>query len=331
MWTDGDETGTGHPWRPGAGVEHMRKILVTPRSLTRAGHPALKRLEQAGFEVVLSSPGKQPDEDELTRLLPGCAGYLAGVEKVSGKVLSVARDLRVISRNGTGVDNLDLAACRARGVKVCRAEGANARGVAELTLALMLALVRAVPFSDARLKNGRWERREGIELEGCTLGLIGCGRVGRLVAKFALAFDMRVLVFDPFADASFRPSENFAFASLEEIWRRADILSLHCPPSPDGRPVIGRKTLETLKPGTHLVNTARAGLIDAEAVLAALDSGHVAGLGTDVFEEEPPRNLRLVGHPQVIATPHIGGFTCESVSRAVDAAVDNLLEVLNQA
>ena len=123
------------------------RILVTPRSLTRTGHPALQRLTQAGYELILSSPGEQPDEDELQRLLPGCVGYLCGVEKVPESALAVAEQLRVISRNGTGVDNIDLAAARRRQVQVCRAEGANARGVAELTLALMLGLVRAVPFS----------------------------------------------------------------------------------------------------------------------------------------------------------------------------------------
>jgi len=222
-----------------------------------------------------------------------------------------------------------LAAARGRGVQVCRAAGANARGVAELTLSLMLALLRSIPFSDARLKNGAWERREGIELEGRTLGLIGCGRIGRLVATLALAFDMKVLAYDLFPDASFHPSDQFEYSSLELLWPRCDIISLHCPVSQDGLPLIGEEILSVIKPCAYLVNTARAELLDEAAVWAALESGRLCGLATDVFREEPPRELRLVSHSKVIATPHIGGYTQESVTRAVDAAVDNLLNALH--
>jgi len=179
------------------------------------------------------------------------------------------------------------------------------------------------------LKSGAWERREGIELEGRALGLIGCGRIGRLVARFALAFGMKVLAYDLLPDPSFRPSDRFEYSTVESLWPHADIVSLHCPPPADGLPLIGAKTLDAMKPGAYLVNTARAGLLDEEAVLAALDSGRLAGLATDVFPEEPPRDLRLLQHPKVIATPHIGGFTKESVSRAVEVAVDNLLASLD--
>jgi phosphoglycerate dehydrogenase-like enzyme len=288
----------------------------------------LRRLQEAGYELVFSSPGKQPDEEELLRLLPDCVGYLAGVEKVSAHVLKAAEQLRVISRNGTGVDNIDLAAAKQRQVRVCRAEGTNARGVAELAMALMLALVRSVPFSDQRLKEDAWERREGIELEGRTLGLIGCGRIGRLVARFALAFDMKVLAYDLFPDQSFHPSDCFEHAPLESLWSCADIISLHCPLPADCLPLIGPKALGAMKRGAYLLNTARAGLLDEEAVLMALDSGQLSGLATDVFREEPPRDLRLLQHSKVIATPHVGGYTRESVSRAVEAAVDNLLAAL---
>lgn len=136
----------------------MARILVTPRSLTKGGDPALELLRKAGHEVVFCTPGKAPEEAELLRLVPDCAGWLAGVEKITDTVLAAATHLKAISRNGTGVDSIDLASCARRGIAVLRAEGANARGVAELTLALVLSLLRAVPFSDARLKAGGWER-----------------------------------------------------------------------------------------------------------------------------------------------------------------------------
>ncbi len=155
------------------------KILITPRSLTRNGHGALDKLEDAGYELVFSTPGAFPSEDELIEKLPGCVGYLAGVEQISAKVLDSATDLKVISRNGTGVDSVDVDAARRNHIEVLRAAGANARGVAELTFGHILAAVRSIPFSDAAMKAQRWERRKGIELAGRTLGLIGCGMIGQ--------------------------------------------------------------------------------------------------------------------------------------------------------
>jgi D-3-phosphoglycerate dehydrogenase / 2-oxoglutarate reductase len=304
------------------------RILVTPRSVTKSGHPALQRLIDAGCEVVCCTPGQQPDEAELLRLLPGCVGYLAGVEKITARVLDAAPALKVISRNGVGVDNVDLDAARRLNVRVCTTPGANARGVAELAVGLMLALARNLPACDRALKDGRWERRSGIELQGRTLGVVGCGQIGRMVAAMGVGIGMRVMGFDVAPDAAFLPGAAFRYAGLDEVLAVAEVVSLHCPPQPDGRPLMDGATLAGLRRGALLVNTARASLVDEEAVLAALSSGQLGGFGTDVYAEEPPRDLRLVRHPQVIATPHAGGFTAESVDRAMNMAVENLLKAL---
>ena len=304
-------------------------ILITPRSLTAAGHPALTRLQDAGYELVFSTPGQQPTTAELLQVLPGCVGYLAGVEEVDAQVLEAARGLRVISRNGVGTNNLDLAAARRLGITVCTTPGANARGVAELAMAHLLALARWVPFSDHALKAGGWQRRKGMEVCGKTLGLIGCGHVGRLVARFALGMDMKVLAHDVMPDATFAPSPEFRFAPLADVLRQSDVISLHCPALGDGRALIDAAALATMKQGVFLINTARADLIDAAALTAALQSGQVAGAAMDVFRSEPPTGDPLVACDRVVATPHIGGFTEQSVDRAVDMAVDNLLQALN--
>jgi phosphoglycerate dehydrogenase-like enzyme len=308
-----------------------KRILVTPRSLTREGHPALRRLQDAGCELVFSSPGVQPDEGELRRLLPGCVGYLAGVEQISANVLETANGLRVISRNGVGVDNIDLAAARRLGIVVCKAVGANARGVAELAMAHILALARWVPFSDKRIKAGDWERRKGLELLGKTLGLVGCGHVGRLVAKLALGFEMKLLAYDVMPDASFAPSPDFRYAPLDQVIEESDVISLHCPAPPGGKPLIDAALLARMKKGVFLVNTARADLIDGAALAAAMRSGQVAGAAMDVFKSEPPKGDPLVASDRIVATPHLGGFTEESVDRAVGLAVDNLLAELKNA
>ncbi len=262
------------------------------------------------------------------QLLADCVGFLAGVEPVTAKVLESAQVLRVISRNGTGIDNIDLDAARKLNIKVCRVEAANARGVAELTMGLILSITRAIPYSDARLKRGEWKRKNGIELQGRTLGLIGCGRVGQEVARLALGFDMRVLAYDPVQTGFFSPSVRFQYESLDDVLSQSDIVSLHCPPLSEGRPLVCAETIRKMKKGAYIINTARGTLLKEEDVLEAIKCGHIAGLAADAFRTEPPEEPDLFRHDNVIATPHIGGFTKESVDRAMESAVDNLLSSL---
>ncbi len=305
----------------------MKRILVTPRSATKSGHPSLAALKQAGFEVVFSRPGVLPAEEDLLQYLPGCVGYLAGVETVSASVLETAKDLKVISRNGTGADAIDLVAAERLGIKVLRAQGANARGVAEIAMALILCIARSLTQSDRSIKAQRWERHEGFELEGRTLGLVGCGQIGRLVTGFGLAFGMKIVAYDPIPGWKDAP-EGFRYTAFDELLRISDVISLHCPPGPEGRPILDRENIEKLKRGVFVINTARGGLIDDDAMLQALDSGHVKGIGLDVFDNEPPEDWRLALHPKAVSSPHIGGYTPESIDRAMDSAVQNLLDAL---
>jgi len=266
-----------------------------------------------------------PDEAELLALLPGCEGYLAGVEKVSARVLEAAKGLKVISRNGAGIDNIDLEAARRLNIQVRSAPGANARGVAELAIALILGLLRSIPWSDGKLKSRSWTRRQGLEAAGRTLGVVGCGAIGRIVVGLAASLGMEILGFDLRPDSAFAP-QHFRWASLEELLAGSDVVSLHCPAG--RKPVIDREAIVQMKQGAYLVNTARAGVVEEQAVLEALEAGKIAGYAVDVFSQEPPADWRIAAHERVIATPHIGGFTEESVRRAAECAVQNLLEVL---
>jgi D-3-phosphoglycerate dehydrogenase / 2-oxoglutarate reductase len=302
-----------------------QRILITPRSATKGGHPSLAALKEAGFEVVFSRPGVLPTEEDLLQLLPGCVGYLAGVEMVSAAVLENAKELKAISRNGTGADAIDLVAAERLGIKVLRAQGANARGVAELATALLLCISRSLTQSDRSIKAQRWERHEGVELQGRTLGLVGCGQIGRLVTGFALAFGMKIVAYDPFPSWKDAP-KGFQYASLDELLELSDVISLHCPPQ--GQPILDRETIGKLRRGVIVINTARGGLIDDDAMLGALNSGHVKGIGLDVFDNEPPSDWRLAQHSKAVSSPHIGGYTPESIDRAMYSAVHNLLEAL---
>lgn len=301
------------------------KIAVTPRSLSSAGHPALSLLTDRGYEIVFPAPGKAPSETELLSSVPGCVGWLAGVEPIGARVIAAADGLRVISRNGTGIDNIDLPAAEARGIRIEKAQGANARGVAELAITLMLSAFRQVPWSDAKLRAGDWQRRVGIEAKDRTLGIVGCGAIGRQVAELAIGLGMNAVGYDPLPSNAFR-RPGFRYAPLAEVFAVADALTLHCPPG--DAPILDAASLATMKRGVTVVNTARAELIDDDAILAALDSGQVAVLATDVFRTEPPAPSALLAHDRVIQTPHAGGLTEESVERATRAAIENILKVL---
>jgi len=234
--------------------------------------------------------------------------------KVTSQLLAGAARLRVIGRAGVGVDNVDLDAATQKGVVVMNTPGGNAWSVAEHTMALLLALARRVPQADASMKQGRWEKKklEGMELRGKTLGLIGLGQIGSAVARLAKAYEMQIIAYDPYVSSLLAGELEVKLASLEEVLKSADFISLHASATPETRHLLDARTLALAQPGVRIVNCARGDLINEADLLAALECGLVAGAGLDVFEVEPPKNSKLVSHPNVIATPHIAGSTEEA-------------------
>jgi D-3-phosphoglycerate dehydrogenase / 2-oxoglutarate reductase len=308
------------------------RILVTPRSLTEAGLdtvPELKPLRASGYQLVAGPAGRVPTEEELLELVPGCVGWLAGIERIGARVLEAAEDLRVISRNGTGTDAIDLVAAERVGVRVERAAGANAQGVAELALALALSALRHVPWSAAALRTGGWRRWQGQELQDCTVGVVGLGAIGRRVAGLFDSLGSRIVGYDPFASAE--QVAPIRLVDLDELLASSDIVSLHAPPPADGRPLLDAARLDVIARGAVLVNTARSSLVDDDAVLAALEDGTLSAYAVDAFDSEPPEVTALLQHERVLATPHIGGYTTGSVRRATTVAVENLLALLGPA
>lgn len=302
------------------------RIAVTPRSLSTGDHPALQPLRDRGYEVVFPSPGRVPTAAEQEASIPSCVGYLAGIEPIPGALLRKCPDLRVISRNGVGVDSIDLAAAADLGVEVLAASGANAQGVAELAVTLMLALCRGVVASDAAIKSGGWVRKEGREVLGRTLGVVGYGQIGRRVAGLGQGLGMKVVVHDAFQDVGVPTATGERRVSLSELASTSDVISLHCPPGE--LPLVDDRFLRLVTPGALLVNTARSGLVDLDSVESALVDGRLAGFATDVYPSEPPARRPLWSRPDVVCTPHSGGHTAESVARAAEAGVDNLLRIL---
>jgi D-3-phosphoglycerate dehydrogenase len=303
------------------------KVLATPRSFCRDDGPHLALLNEHDCQVDLRARENPLAATELRELIGGYDGAILGLDWCDASVIARADRLRVISRNGTGVDRIDLVAASRQGIAVTSAPGANRTAVAELTIALMLALYRDLVQVASAARQGRWPRPTGRELAGKTLGLIGLGAIGREVAVRAGAIGMHVLACDlvwPEETGGARRAE------LDELLRESDVISLHVPLTPDTERIIDGPRLALMKDGAVLINTARGELIDETALLAALDGGKLAGAALDVFSEEPPSGNPLLGHERVIVTPHIGANTRESAARANLLAAQNLLAVLNQ-
>ena len=304
----------------------MKKVYIGSRTLTLNGHPALKRLQKAGLELVFGPPGKRPSEEEQLKILPECIAYLAGTETISEKVLRSSKKLKVISRNGVGINNIDLKIAQELGIEVTITPGSNAQGVAELAITLMLTAVRSIPAQNNNLKIGEWNRIKGIELDRKTLGVLGCGNIGKKVINMALGLGMKVLGYDLYPESSFHPSDDFKFVDLQEILSSSDIISLHIPPG--DKPIINKEALSMMKDGVYIINTARAEVVDELEIVIALNNNKVQIYATDVYKKEPPGVDDLISHSKTICTPHIGAYTEESINRAVEAAVDNILTVL---
>ncbi|RME08199.1 MAG: phosphoglycerate dehydrogenase, partial [Anaerolineae bacterium] len=250
--------------------------------------------------------------------------------KVGAPVIEAAANLKVVGRAGVGVDNIDLAAAQRRGVIVVNAPTATTVAVAEHTLALLFALMRHIPRADATMKAGLWEKKSlvGEEVRGKTLGVIGMGQIGSAVAWRAAALGMDVLGYDPYLDAETLLQRGAQPVDLDELFARADVISLHVPLTPETRDLINGQSIARMKRGVRLICAARGGVLDETALLHALESGQVAGAALDVFATEPPGLTALVAHPKVIATPHIGAQTAEAQVRAAQDIAQEVLAAL---
>ncbi|MBM4421555.1 MAG: phosphoglycerate dehydrogenase [Chloroflexi bacterium] len=269
-------------------------------------------LRAEGWEVDQQSG--RPLEQLRADVRDAAAIVVRSATKVDAALIEHARELRVIARAGTGVDNVDVKAASARGIVVMNAPGANSISVAELAVGLILSLARHVPAADAAMKQGRWEKKrfQGEELRDKTLGLAGLGRIGQEVARRVAPFGMRVIAHDPFISTDVADDLGVQLVTLDELFARADYLSLHMPSTSTTRKLVNAARLAKAKRGIRLVNTARGDLIDEAALADAIEAGQVAGAALDVYETEPPADQRLQRLPQVIATPHIAASTREA-------------------
>lgn len=282
------------------------------------------------FEIVYA--GKTPSEDDIVALCRthDPVAIIVRYSKVGAAAMDAAPSLKVISKHGSGTDTIDKVAAAARGIAVVAAVGANAAAVAEQAVALLLACAKSIVTLDARMRVGHWDKatHKSVELEGRTVGVIGLGAIGLRFAKVTDALGMRVLGFDPYAKnlpTYIQPVE------LETLWRESDAISLHCPLTADNAKLLNERTLGSCKQGVIVVNTARGGLIDEPALLAAVRSGRVGGAGLDSFAVEPmsaPHPFH--GEARIVLSPHIGGVTSDAYVKMGIAAANNALAVINE-
>lgn len=306
------------------------RLLVTPTSYGK-NDPRLKtELEAQVGEVIYNPSGKPLPSAEVARLLQGVDGYIAGLDEIDAQALEKADRLKVISRYGVGVDNVNLDVARQKGIVVTNTPGANSSSVAELALGLMLALARQIPEAVDAVRQGKWPRYAGVSLEGKVVGILGLGAIGKQLARRLVGFDCRVMAFDPYADEAYAREHQIELTTLDEVISQADFLSLHLPLLPETRCLVNESFLSRMKKGSFLVNTSRGEVVDEQALFAALAAGHLKGAGLDAFSMEPPDpHHPLLNLTQVIATPHLGAQTDGATSNMGWFAMRDCLAVLS--
>lgn len=307
------------------------KVLVTPRSFGKTDPTLFDRLRAAGIEYSRNDTGGILDAAAMKARLADCEGLIVGVDPVSAEVLEAAPKLRAVAKYGVGLDNIDLAACEARGIRVSRTLGAPTEAVADYTLALMLAVARKVPLIDARCRHKDWSKITGTDLFGATLGIIGLGSIGKAVVRRARGFSMKVLAHDLCWDDAYAAENGIERADVERICRESDFISLHTVLDDSTRHMINAERLAMMKPTAILINTARGGLIDGAALLTALKEGRIYGAGLDVFEEEPPAEEGWYTLDNLVMGSHCSSSTPGSSNTMGRMAVDNLLKDLGLA
>jgi len=285
-------------------------------------------LAAAGLEPRLAPKDGARSPAEVRRLAAGAAGAIVSTDPFDAQVLAALPSLRVIARVGVGIDSIDIEAATAHGVAVTITPGANESTVAEHTVAMMLGVQRRLAEHDAGVRRGEWNRtgpHTPWSLGGATVGLIGYGRTGRLVADRLRGFGVRILVVDPVAT----DDPTVTMVTLEELLAGADVVSLHCPLTPSTRGLIGAEQLALMRPDAIVVNTARGGVVDEPALIEALERGRLRGAALDVFKDEPPRDQRLLELRNVLLSPHVAGLSEQSVGEMVRRATASVIEVLS--
>lgn len=306
------------------------KILISPTTFGTCGKQPLELMEKENCEVILNPYGRKMTPDEVIKRGKNCIGIVAGDESLNATVLESLSSLRCISRCGIGMDNVDLEKAKELGIGVRNTPDEPTRAVAELTVGVIFDVLRNISHCDGEIRKGNWNKEMGSLLLNKRVGILGLGRIGRMVAELLLGLGATVLGADVQPDTKWLATHKVSLLSFEDLVRESDIFCIHIPFSKDNRHIIGKKEIESMKRGAYLINLSRGGIVDEGALYQALKSNYMAGAALDVFEQEPYTGP-LTELNNIVITPHIGSYAKESRLKMEVRAVRNLLKVIDDS
>ena len=301
------------------------KILITSNSFGKFDETPKKKMEDLGWELIPNRYHKILGEQEMMQEVQDIDGIILGSDTVNKNVLDNANKLKIISRYGVGIDNIDLEECKRKNIEVTVTKNCNTEAVADYAIGLMLSVLRHICNVNNSLNSGVWKKETGMDLCHKKVGVIGLGSIGRQVIKRLKGFDCKILGYDLYLDEEYCRENDIEVMTPEEIYKDADIITLHTPGNSDGSPMIGEHELAMMSEQTVIINTARASLVDEEAIIKALKAKAIYGYGTDVFQGEPMMNEGFKGLDNVVLSPHNAAVSKEAVNKMSNLAVDNLI------
>ena len=304
------------------------KILITPRSFASFSDKSLKMFTERGYEIKRNNTGRPYEKEEMLKLIRDIDGIIIGIDELSAEIIEGADALKVISKYGIGLDNIDINTATNKKIIVTSTPTANVDAVADLAFGLILSLARRIPEADKKTKSGKWEKIIGKSVWEKTLGVIGLGKISRQVVKRAIGFEMNILAFDIVKDKKFVQKYGIKYVNLEKLLRKSDYITIHIPLNDATRGMISYEELEKMKKNAFLINTSRGGIVDEEALYDALRNNKLRGAALDVYNNEPLRESPLKELDNMIMTPHIGAYTEEAIENMSIQAAQNLIDVL---
>ena len=304
----------------------MVKVLITPRSFASYTKEPIELLEKAGVEIIKNPSKGILTKEQMMELVKDVEGIIVGVDPLSEDVLKKANKLCTIAKYGVGIDNIDMDYCKDNNIEVTITKNANSDAVADYAFTLMLSVARRLVEIDCACRKGDWSKRNSIDVYGKKLGILGLGNIGKGVAQRSKGFEMQVYAYDIYKDEEYIKNNNIIFTSVEQIFKECDFISVHLPMLESTKHLIDKKMLDNAKKNLVIVNTARGGIIDEQALYQALKEGRIYGAGIDVFEKEPPSESPLLGLDNVIVGAHSAASTVGAVDNMSCMAVKNLLK-----
>ena len=305
----------------------MPTIYISTTTYAQFSDKPIELLQSEGYNIKLNDKSRKLTDNEVIEIVEDCDGILAGTETYNQQILNKANKLKVISRLGVGLDNIDLDYAFKKGIKVFKTQTTPAMAVAELTLGLILDLLRKISFQDCLTKNGQWEKHMGLLLSGKTLGIIGLGAIGKTLVEITRGFNINYLAFDKYEDHSFAQKYNVNYTGLDNLLRKSDVVSIHLNFSKEMRNLINCDKLNMMKRSAIIINTARGGIINEADLEKNLKNGLLSGAGLDVYDEEPYAGpLRECNN--VLLSPHIGSYAKEIRIKMEQEAAENLIKGL---